>query len=189
MTAQRLPHDTQISGFSGQTLVDFWTWAYSDLISNTTRPILAEWIVGTLLDCLPTTRTEWDGVDLVYQGHGIEVKSGGYVQSWEQKGPSKLIFDIAKKLSWDAATNTYASIKARPAKVYVFAIHHEQDRSLANALDLSQWLFYVVPTVVLDQTFGDQKSVVLSRIQTIAEPVTGADLRVAVNIAIGDANR
>jgi hypothetical protein len=54
----------------------FWRWAYSDFLSNAQRGVLAEYIVGTALNCLKEKRLEWDAHDLVTEdGIKIEVKS------------------------------------------------------------------------------------------------------------------
>jgi len=34
---------------STSTILDFWRWAYSDLIDNTSRGIFAEWLVAQAL--------------------------------------------------------------------------------------------------------------------------------------------
>ncbi|WP_432794029.1 hypothetical protein [Rhodococcus ruber] len=36
----------------GQQLRDFWAWAYSDLLGNAMRGVLAEYLVGTALGCV-----------------------------------------------------------------------------------------------------------------------------------------
>jgi hypothetical protein len=66
------------------TLLDFWQWAYSDLLSNTNRGRLAEFIVARALSLgLTDVRIEWDAVDLVTPtGVKVEVKSAAYLQSW-----------------------------------------------------------------------------------------------------------
>ena len=66
------------------TVGDFWQWAYSDLISNTDRGILAEYIVAIALGIDDTVRVPWGPYDLVTPaGTKIEVKSGSYIQSWK----------------------------------------------------------------------------------------------------------
>lgn len=40
---------------------------------------------------------EWDAVDIIYKGIKIEVKSSGYLQSWNYDKLSKIRFDISKK--------------------------------------------------------------------------------------------
>ena len=65
------------------TLGDFWRWAMSDLLSNGTRGVFAEYIVGKLLGAdFSSPRLEWDAYDLLYEGHRIEVKSSSYIQTW-----------------------------------------------------------------------------------------------------------
>lgn len=42
---------------TGLSVVDFWSWAYSDLLNNTDRGVLAEYIVhSALLPPLPPIR-------------------------------------------------------------------------------------------------------------------------------------
>ena len=71
----------------GVQLIDFWRWAYSDLLNNVARGVLAEFLVANALDITkPKLRTEWDPYDLKSkQGTKIEVKSSAYIQSWNQK--------------------------------------------------------------------------------------------------------
>lgn len=86
---------TPIRGTEGATLLDFWQWAYSDILSNRNRAVFAEFLVGHALDCLQVPRIEWDAVDLRYNGFRIEVKSAAAVQSWFQRRPSRVAFGIA----------------------------------------------------------------------------------------------
>jgi hypothetical protein len=53
----------------------FWSWAYSDVLSNVNRSIFAEFLVASALELTHEPRVEWDAVDLRYHGHGIEVRS------------------------------------------------------------------------------------------------------------------
>ena len=46
-------------------LKDFWSWAYSDLISNAERGALAEYIVACALGVNSTERGSWNKYDLV----------------------------------------------------------------------------------------------------------------------------
>lgn len=64
---KRLAHDTPFIG-SPVTLGDFWAWAYSDLLDNTLRGALAEYIVATALGVNEGVRVNWDPYDLAYRG-------------------------------------------------------------------------------------------------------------------------
>lgn len=64
-------------------LSDFWSWAFSDLVANTTRGLIAEYLVARALDADQGCRTEWDAWDVVTpDGIKVEVKSSAYIQSW-----------------------------------------------------------------------------------------------------------
>ncbi len=76
-------------------LVDFWRWSASDLLSNATRGVFAEFIIASALGLADGVRSEWDPYDLITQkGQRIEVKSAAYLQSWSQKQLSKISFSI-----------------------------------------------------------------------------------------------
>ncbi len=79
--AERLINDTTETGY---TLLDFWRWSVSDILSNATRGRFAEFIVGTAVGIDPKNlRDEWDAYDLTTSdGIRIEVKSAAYIQSW-----------------------------------------------------------------------------------------------------------
>ena len=80
------------------SVLDYWRWAHSDILDNTERGILAEYIVAYSLELTDKIRTEWDKYDLTYRDEsrefGIEVKCSSYLQSWEQKSYSTVSFGI-----------------------------------------------------------------------------------------------
>ena len=60
----------------GATLIDFWRWSASDLVSNAARGVLAEHVVAGALGPADGVRTEWDAFDLpTRDGIKIGVKS------------------------------------------------------------------------------------------------------------------
>jgi hypothetical protein len=177
--------DEPIPGLDGSTFGDFWAWAYSDTLSNSNRSVFAEYLVGCALGVLDHPRVEWDACDLRYRGKNIEVKASAYLQSWPQKRPSTIDFDIGRHLGWTADTNTYASEAARTADCYVFCVFCDQDRNDCRVADTSRWLFYVVPTRLLDERFGAQKHARLSSIERLGSPVRFDQLRDGIDGALG----
>lgn len=154
-----------IKGFNDLRVLDFWQWAYSDMLSNAERGVFAEWLVSKALSANSGIRTEWDRYDvLTPSGIKVEVKSSGYLQSWNQSKLSKLIFGIAPTFGWDKETNVYDKECKRQADVYVFCVHNCKERENANPLDLSQWDFYVMSTAAINESFDAQKSVTLSKL-------------------------
>src|SRR5208337_3009284 len=88
----------------GFDLLSFWRWIGSDLVSNSMRGVLAEYLgaraLGLYVDGI---RSEWDACDLVMPGGlKIEVKSAAYIQTWPQKELSKISFLVRRTKGWDA---------------------------------------------------------------------------------------
>jgi hypothetical protein len=178
---KKLSPDMPVSVPGNLTVGDFWSWAYSDILSNTNRGVFAEFLVGAALNAIDNPRIEWDGYDLVYQGQGVEVKSSAFLQSWEQNGLSRVSFDIQKKSSWNAAENTYDDVIRRSAACYVFCLYAETDPAQANPLNISSWEFYVLSTSRIDEMLGDQKSISLNPLRRLVAPVSYSDLRRTVD--------
>ena len=59
-------------------------------------------------------------------------------------------------------TNAYASECTRQSDVYVFCLLSHKDRDTVNPLDTAQWKFFVLPTKVLNEKVGAQKTIALS---------------------------
>lgn len=155
----------------GFDLLSFWQWSASDLVSNALRGRLAEYLVAQSLDIADGLRAEWDAYDLrTPQGFTIEVKSAAYLQTWAQKTLSAISFDIAPTRFWEATTNEYASEARRQADLYVFAVLTHRDKATLDAMDLSQWEFYLLPKAILDTRLPLQKQLSLSTLLTL-EPV------------------
>jgi len=158
-------------------LLEFWQWSASDLVSNAMRGILAEFIVAKALGIKTDVRNEWDSFDLeMPSGLKIEVKSAGYIQSWAQDKLSPIKFNIPKTSAWDANTGKYAKSKKRQADLYVFALLAHKDKSSIDPLNIDHWEFYVLKTSALD----DRKSISLSVLQKLAQPLKFSDLRQAI---------
>jgi len=150
------------------TLKDFWQWSCSDLVSNATRGVLAEYLVASALGLNHGVRNEWDAYDLTTEvGVKIEVKSAAYVQSWYQRKLSDIAFTIKPTFGWDSETNRQAKEKKRQADVYVFCLLHHKDQDTINPMDLSQWTFYVISKERLEQACPERKSITLSKLKKL----------------------
>lgn len=94
---KKLDPNDEIHGLKDTSVVDYWKWAYSNILSNTNRPIFAEFLVGKALDALKKPRVAWNCVDICYNNKTIEVKCSAYVQSWPQDKHPPIKYDIGKK--------------------------------------------------------------------------------------------
>ncbi|MEQ9401909.1 MAG: hypothetical protein RJQ04_22265 [Longimicrobiales bacterium] len=168
---------------SGFDLLGFWAWSTSDLLSNATRGVLAEYIVGQALGAISgdDVRVEWDAYDLrTPSGVRVEVKSSAFVQCWAQKALSRPVFSIRSARGWDAETGTTAADPTRSADVYVFALLVHEDQATIDPMDLGQWEFYVVGKEQLAARYGVQRTLSLGPLRSFADPVSFNGLRAAV---------
>ena len=170
------------------SVLDFWVWMASDVLNNTLRGTIAEYIISQAMEACTPVRVEWDTVDITTpEGIKIEVKSAAYLQSWHQDRPSAISFRIAKTYPWDWKTNQYGETQIRSADVYVFCVLAHLDSQTVNPLELTQWEFYILPTSTLDSSLGNQKTVSLSRLKNLGAVALGYDqIRNAVLEAYGD---
>lgn len=148
----------------GISVKDFWRWAYSDMLDNALRGIIAEFLVFSSLksDSLQytQTRTNWLPFDVTSpSGRRIEVKSAAYLQSWTTDFPTQIQYGIAPKLAWDG--KSYAAEARRNCDLFVFCLYTALTRD-KSILDLDYWEFYVLPTSVLNDRIPNQKTISLS---------------------------
>ncbi len=149
---------------AGISVKDFWSWAYSDLLGNTQRGVMAEFLVySSLKSSYPPRmqmRMNWLPFDVTSpSGRRIEVKSAAYLQSWTTDFPAQIQYDIAPKLAWDG--KSYAAEAKRNCDLFVFCLYTALTRE-KSILDLDYWEFYVLPTSVLNDKIPNQKTISLS---------------------------
>jgi hypothetical protein len=168
MQSRFLETHEPIPGLGQTTVADFWRWAYSDVLSNINRSTFAEFMVArALVECVSKPRVEWESVDLLYRGFGIEVKASAYCQSWHlpESKASKISFSVRKARAWDKSTLLYVGEPIRSAQCFVFCFYPEKDCAKANVLDVPAWDFYVMPTSAINEEFSGQKSVSLEALK------------------------
>jgi hypothetical protein len=157
------------------SLLDFWRWSVSDILSNATRGILAEFIVATATGInVSNAREEWAAYDLeTPERIKLEIKSAAYLQTWFQRALSRISFSTRPAYHWDSGTNKFSETKSRHSDVYVFCLLHHCTKKDVDPLKLDQWEFYVVATRQLD----NKGSISLKVLQKMTGPVGYNDLR------------
>ncbi len=151
-------------------LRDFWAWAYSDLRANTVRPMLAEYLVARAVGADLRPRVEWDSYDvLTPERLRLEVKSGAYLQAWEQARLSSITFGGLRART--GAGYGREVEQTYNADGYVFAVQTATEHAAYDALDMRQWSFWVLPAAEIAAT--GQRSIRLSVVQEMAGPPVG----------------
>jgi hypothetical protein len=131
---------------------------------------LAEYIGAIALGIDDCVRVPWGPYDLVTPaGTKIEVKSGSYLQSWNQSEHSKIQFSIKKTLEWMPAANSFGGERKRHSDIYVFCHLSHQTKEDINPLDLKQWDFYVITTNTLDIEMKGAGTISLARVRKLSE--------------------
>lgn len=140
-------------------ICDFWSFQFSNLIDN--LGYVAEFLVAKALGKdFPDNCDGWTPYDIYYNRTRIEVKATSYYQSWKKENEvsEKRNFSIRK------TNNSETNEIARQNDIYVFCVDEGRDVLSANPLNLDNWTFYVVPTSVINEKCGDQKTISLQKI-------------------------
>ena len=140
------------------------------LVNNAFRGILVEAMLSQVLE--PTwlwCSADWASHDFENaDGIKLEVKQSTALQSWHEPGlrPNSGNFDIR------ARTGRYEGARwiqeaGRAAHIYVFGWHGITKEKIADHRRADQWQFYVLGSADLPA----QKSIALSRLATLTEPI------------------
>jgi hypothetical protein len=166
------------------SLLDFWRWAFGDLCDDDVKGIFAEWMVLKLLGIPGARRISWVNSDIITPNQvRIEVKATSYWQSWKLLGedgveyPSPLYkpaLDSQIRFGGLRARNAVsvaerAASRSLKSHLYVFAFQHQKDVVEWNAMDLSQWEFYILPASEVEQIGG--RSVSLPALRSKQAPL------------------
>jgi hypothetical protein len=147
-------------------LLSFWQWSGSDLLGI--RPQLAEYIVARALGLGDGLCSGWASHDLqTSAGVKIEVKSSAYLQGWAQKTYTKPVFSIKSARNWNPAAGEMGKDAKRQADLYVFALLVHQDQATLDPLDVTQWVFFVLPTSILNDNMANQKTLSLAGLRRL----------------------
>jgi hypothetical protein len=161
-----LTGDERFAGLNA-SVVEFWRWAFGDVRDNTTRGVLAEFLVARALGDVSKRREGWANYDvLTPSGIRVEVKSSGRLQSWSQSRLSQPSFSRLTGRAWDPDTTVWGDDREIRADVFVFALQTCTDPSQYDVLDLAQWAFYVASAEVVESVAV--RSISLATLQRVA---------------------
>ena len=107
------------------------------------------------------------------------IRDSSYIQAWEQKAPSKIIFSGLKsyrysdKFGWKKISNE----KEYHADIYIFCVFTAKKKD-TDILDLNYWDFYVLSREEVRKLSDDSSSISLSKIQKHSiHPIKATELR------------
>jgi hypothetical protein len=162
-----------------RTISDFWQWAYSDLMQNVERAVLAEYIVATLLGVDKELRIPWIAYDLkLLDGKTVEVKTMSLLQAWYQKELSNPRVIIKPTRKWDPKTGVMEDTPKFHSDLYIICFFTADNHDTADPLNLAQWVFYVLPRKQIKCFCKERKTISLQFLnEKSVKPVTAFELR------------
>lgn len=168
----------------GLTMRDFWSFQFSNILHDPDE--IAEFLVAKALGMNePCNKEYWTLCDIQYRDKRVEVKETSFFHSFNEPGKvsKNRVFGIQKANSI-YEDQEHENRYERQNDLYVFCLLNGTDREEAWPLEVSHWEFYVVPTAVINQECGDQKTISLSRVRSFATHVNYSELRRAIDKVI-----
>ena len=152
----------------GFDFLDFWKFHYSNLYNLQNE--IAEFVVSKALGIDNAQNNQyWTLWDISYRGQRIEVKETSYYHSFNQEGKvsRRRVFGITKANgSYDPANSGNTEF-CRQNDIYVFCLNTGDTKQSSHPLNLNNWEFYIVPTTVINERCGDNKTISLGRIRSL----------------------
>ena len=158
--------------FNGEALdydlLDFWRFHFSNIYDIQGR--IAEFIVAKALGIKKAQNDQyWTLWDITYDVLKIEVKETSYYHSFnkDDKISQHRSFGITKANGeYDLQVSGNSEYR-RQNDVYVFCLNTGYTKEESYPLNLNNWEFYIVPTSVIDENCGDNKTISLNRIKKL----------------------
>ena len=167
---------------TGLSVEDFWRFQFSNIWDM--QEEIAEFIVAKALGQeKPFNKNGWTLWDINYKGRHVEVKETGYFHSWRMDGKVSQVRTFSINKAYSVYKDSKSEFK-RQNDIYVFCLNTGDTKEESNPLDLGNWRFWVVPTVIIDRCCGDNKTISLGRLKGITgqpEGIGYAELKEAVD--------
>ena len=170
----------------GLTALDYWRFQFSNIWDA--HEEVAEFIVNKALGMeKPFNKNGSTLFDIKYKGKRVEVKATAYYHSWRKEGEfsDSRVFSIAETVGQH---NEREDFPVRHNDVYVFCLNTGITKETSDPFEMSHWEFYVVPTTVINQECGHNKSININRLRKLTKNDNGihySQLKAAIDAALG----
>ena len=152
----------------GFDFLDFWKFHYSNIYDLQDK--IAEFIVSKALGVHEAQNDQyWTLWDISYRNKRIEVKETSYYHSFNEEGKvsDQRVFGITKANgSYDPDKSGNAEF-CRQNDIYVFCLNTGNTRNASYPLNLNNWEFYIIPTSIINEQCGNNKTISLGRIKRL----------------------
>lgn len=149
-------------------IFDFWIYKYSNIYNL--QEVIAEFIVEKALGLNKSQNTDsWTLFDILYRDTRIEIKETSYYHPWNENGKisKQRTFGITKANSNYDNSNEPNKFE-RQNDIYVFCLNTGTTKESSNPMNINNWEFYIVPTSVINEVCGNNKTISLGRVKKLS---------------------
>lgn len=193
MNYKRMSGDEEftLNGVSQEfKLIDFWRFQFPNIYDLQSK--IAEFLVAKALGQRDAHNIDyWTLYDIEYQDDEkyqkplrIEVKETSYYHPWSGDN----VYSEHRSFGITKANSSYQAETEHPGEehenkyerqndIYVFCLNTGTTRADSYPLELANWEFYVIPTFIINEKCGDNKSITLNRVRKLAPCVGYAELK------------
>lgn len=165
-------------------ILDFWKSKYSNIYNM--QEVIAEFLVEKALGIDKAQNTDyWTLYDILYRNYRIEIKQTSYYHPWNENAKISNV----RRFGITMANSNYESVDGenkyeRQNDIYVFCLNTGETRADSNPIDLNNWEFYVVPTSVINENCGSNKTIVLKKVREIGEKISWYEIKENIDFII-----
>lgn len=162
------------------TILEYWRWHYSEIFDL--QDTIAEFIVAKALGLKKAHNVgSWTLYDIEYRGKRIEVKETSYMHAWQTDDEPKSKFRSFRiTQAYDMYQDNTSELH-RQNDIYVFCLNTGETRATSNPMQLEHWEFYIILTSVLNEQCGNAKTISLSRLRKMVQPVSYPKLKNSID--------
>lgn len=167
-------------------ILDFWIYKYSNIYNM--QEVIAEFIVEKALNIEKSYNTDyWTLFDILYRNCRIEIKETSYYHPWNENGKisNQRGFGITKANS-SYENNDIENKFERQNDIYVFCLNTGVTKETSNPMNLNNCEFYIVPTSVINEKCGNNKTISLNKIRQLTKAITYDNLKKSIDELINN---
>lgn len=158
------------------SMMDFWQYKFSNIYNL--QEVIAEFIIEKALGLDKSQNTDsWTLYDILYRNYRIEVKETSYYHPWNENGKISMqrTFGITMANSnyEEDGENRYE----RQNDIYVFCLNIGTTKETSNPMNLNNWEFYIIPTKVINDNCGNNKTISLGKVRKLTDKVTYENIK------------
>lgn len=115
----------------------------------------------------------WTLFDILYRNTRIEIKQTSYYHPWNEGGKisNQRTFGITMANSNRENIRSEENKFERQNDIYVFCLNIGKTKETANPMNLENWRFYIIPTKIINEECGNNKSISLNKVRKIGVEV------------------